>query len=84
MLFQSFQTLRFGKGELAIEEMSQIRINLAAYDVTALHTSIDLELGLNSFRWYMQIVCNFKEGHKDIILVLACFVQTNCYIVKAR
>lgn len=57
-------------------------LRVTTFDVTALYPSIDLERGLNSLRWFLDTICvEFQDkALKDLIMVLARFVLTHCYI----
>ena len=57
-------------------------LRVTTFDVTALYPSIDLERGLNSLRWFLQTFCVEYQDKtfKDLIMVFARFVLTNCFI----
>jgi len=56
-------------------------LRFATFDVTALYPSIDLERGLNSLKWFLETFCaEFQPEVKRLVLVLARFVLTHCYI----
>ena len=57
------------------------KLRFATFDVTALYPSIDLERGLNSLKWYLEtFCCEFPHDVKKLVLALARFVLTHCYI----
>jgi hypothetical protein len=56
-------------------------LRFATFDVTALYPSIDLEWGLNSLKQFLKTFCSeFQPEVKRLVLVLACFILTHCYI----
>jgi hypothetical protein len=56
-------------------------LRFATFDVTALYPSIDLERGLKSLKWFLETFCfEFEPAVTELILVLARFVLTHCYI----
>ena len=56
-------------------------LRFATFDVTALYPSIDLERGLNSMKWLLNTFCTeFLPDVVQLVLVLARFVLTHCYI----
>ena len=56
-------------------------LRFATFDVTALYPSIDLERGLNSLTWFLKTFCvEFQPAVTELIMVLARFVLTHCYI----
>ena len=56
-------------------------LRFATFDVTALYPSIDLERGLISMKWFLETFCvDFQPEVTKLVLVLARFVLTHCYI----
>ena len=57
-------------------------LRVATFDVTLVYPSIDLERGLNSLRWFLQTFCieYQDDALKDLLIVLARFVLTHCFI----
>ena len=57
------------------------RLRVATFDVTALYPSIDLERGLKSLSWFLETFCfRLDKDVQALVLVLARFVLTHCYI----
>ena len=70
-----------------IRRLNEVRVSanhclrFATFDVTALYPSIDLERGLNSMIWFLNTFCfEFQSEVTQLVLVLARFVLTHCYI----
>ena len=70
-----------------IRKLNEVRVSadhnlrFATFDVTALYPSIDLERGLNSMTWFLKTFClEFQPEVTQLVLVLARFVLTHCYI----
>ena len=57
-------------------------LRVTTFDVTALYPSIDLERGLTSLRWFLNTFSSEYQDNKlkDLIMVLARFVLTHCFI----
>jgi hypothetical protein len=63
---------------LILPESNNLRF--ATFDVVALYPSIDLERGLKSLKWFLETECDFNEQLPNLILDLARFVLTHCYV----
>jgi hypothetical protein len=62
------------------ERPAHRQIRIATFDVTALYPSIDLNNGISSLRWFLKTFCDYSVELNALILVLARFVFTHCYI----
>ena len=83
-----FQNAHVLKDSLSlIRKLDQVRVStghklrFATFDVTALYPSIDLERGLHSLQWFLDtFCCDFHPTVSKLVLTLARFVLTHCFI----